>query len=103
VSLFDYHEENLVKAAEQLSNANTSVHTYPVDVSSKKAVTEAIAKAEALQPIDVLINNAGIAFETPFLHIEEGEWKNILDINLTGMFFVAQAVCRFMAVRKKGW
>ena len=102
VSLIDYHEENLARAAEQLSKENTLVHTYATDVSSQKAVTETVAKADAIQPIDVLINNAGIAFETPFLQIEEAEWKQILDINLTGMFFVAQAVCRFMAKRQKG-
>jgi 3-oxoacyl-[acyl-carrier protein] reductase len=55
-----------------------------------------------VQPIDVLINNAGIASETPFLNITEDEWKKIIDINLTGMFFVAQAVCQCMALRKKG-
>jgi 3-oxoacyl-[acyl-carrier protein] reductase len=65
-------------------------------------VTDAVSKAEAIMPIDILINNAGIAFETPFLNIEEDEWKKILDVNLTGMFFMAQAVCRFMAGRKKG-
>ncbi|CAA9521312.1 MAG: 3-oxoacyl-[acyl-carrier protein] reductase [uncultured Segetibacter sp.] len=102
VSLLDYHEDNLVKAAQELSDSKISVYTYPVDVSLKKTVTEAITKADAIKPIDILINNAGIAFETPFLHIEEAEWKQILNINLTGMFFVAQAVCRFMAARKKG-
>lgn len=102
ISLLDYHEENLASAAEKLVGKNISVNTYGIDVSSKQAVTEAIAKADAIQPIDVLINNAGIAFETPFLNIEEDEWKKIIDINLTGMFFVAQAVCKLMALRKKG-
>ncbi len=102
LSLIDYHKENLIEAAVQLSNAGVLVYTYAIDVSSQKAVTEAITNADGIKPIDVLINNAGIAFETPFLNIEEKEWKQILDINLTGMFFVGQAVCRHMASRKKG-
>jgi len=61
-----------------------------------------VKKADALQPIDVLINNAGIASETPFLNIPEDEWKNIIDINLTGSFYVAQAVSQRMALRKRG-
>ncbi len=36
------------------------------------------------------------------LKSNEKEWRQILDVNLTGMFFVAQAVCRLMASRKKG-
>jgi 3-oxoacyl-[acyl-carrier protein] reductase len=102
VSLVDNNEENLAVAAEQLSSNDSTVYTYCIDVSSKASVTEAVSNADAIMPIDVLINNAGIAFETPFLNIEEEEWKKIIDVNLTGMFFVAQAVCRFMAARKKG-
>ncbi|MEJ7589190.1 MAG: SDR family NAD(P)-dependent oxidoreductase [Ferruginibacter sp.] len=102
LSLIDYHKENLIKVAEQLSNAGVLVYTYAIDVSSQKAVIEAINNADGISPIDILINNAGIAYETPFLKIEEKEWKHILDINLTGMFFVAQAVCRLMASRKQG-
>jgi 3-oxoacyl-[acyl-carrier protein] reductase len=102
VSLIDYHAENLSAAAKQLTKDESSVYSYCIDISNKASVTEVISKAEAIKPIDVLINNAGIAFETPFLHIEEDEWRKIIDVNLTGMFFVAQAVCRCMAVRKKG-
>jgi 3-oxoacyl-[acyl-carrier protein] reductase len=102
VSLVDYHAGNLAAAAKALSRDNTSVYTYCTDVSNQTEVTNVISQADATQPIDVLINNAGIAFETPFLQIEEQEWRQILDVNLTGMFFVAQAVCRLMAVRKEG-
>jgi 3-oxoacyl-[acyl-carrier protein] reductase len=49
-----------------------------------------------------LVNNAGIAFETPFLQIDEAEWKKIIDVNLTGIFLVAQAVCKKMAPRNQG-
>jgi len=102
VSMIDYHKENLAAAAKVLGDHKTPVHSYCVDISSKSAVTEVVATADSIKPLDILINNAGIAFETPFLQIEEGEWKQIIDINLTGMFFVAQAVCRFMAARKRG-
>lgn len=102
VSLVDHQKENLAAAAKQLSANDSNVYTYCIDVSNKASVTDAVSKAEAIMPIDILINNAGIAFETPFLNIEEDEWKKILDVNLTGMFFMAQAVCRFMAARKKG-
>jgi 3-oxoacyl-[acyl-carrier protein] reductase len=102
LSLIDYNEKNLSKAVELLKKEQTNVWSYNIDVSKRKAVFDAAKKADSLQPVDVLINNAGIAYETPFLNITEEEWKQIIDINLTGMFFVAQAVCQCMALRKKG-
>jgi 3-oxoacyl-[acyl-carrier protein] reductase len=102
VSLVDSHEKNLETASKQLKTAESALYSYCIDISSNTAVTEVVSKADSITPIDVLINNAGIAFETPFLQIEESEWKKILDVNLTGMFFIAQAVCRLMAGRKKG-
>lgn len=102
LSLFDSNRENLDKAAGELKRISQDVFISQVDVSDNASVKQAVAEADHRQPIDILINNAGIASETPFLQIEEEEWKKILDINLTGMFFVAQAVCRLMASRKKG-
>lgn len=102
LTLIDFNSENLTLAAQHLRSKNTTVYYHCIDISDQAAVSAAVQQADDTQPIDVLINNAGIAFETPFLHIEAAEWKQIIDINLTGMFFVAQAVCRKMAARKKG-
>ena len=101
LTLFDFNQETLDNAVASLQKT-TTVSGHLVDVSNKKKVADAVAAAEAQQPIDILINNAGIAVETPFLQIEEDEWKRIIDINLTGMFYVAQSVCSYMASRKNG-
>lgn len=102
LSLIDFNAENLTLAARHFRSKDVVVNHYCIDISDQAAVNDAIEQANHLQPIDVLINNAGIAFETPFLNIKAAEWKQIIDINLTGMFFVAQAVCRKMAARQKG-
>jgi len=102
ISLLDYNEENLAKANMQLCVDDAQVYSYFADISNKHLVSEIIAKADSIKPIDILINNAGIAAETPFLNIEEEEWNNIININLTGMFFVSQCVCKLMAKRGKG-
>lgn len=101
LSVFDFNQASLDDAVEKLK-ALTVVYAYNVDVSNRLNVIEAVKAADEILALDVLINNAGIASETPFLQIEESEWKNIIDINLNGIFYVAQAVCRFMAERKKG-
>ncbi len=102
LSIMDFNQDMLDKSVKELQEIAVSAYPYPVDVSQRQAVNDAVAAAENIQPIDILINNAGVAFETPFLHIDETEWKKVLDINLSGMFYVAQSVCRFMAGRKKG-
>lgn len=102
ITIFDNNNENLLIAKESLSGIAQAVNVFLVDVSDETSVISAVDKAEAIAPIDVLINNAGIASETSFLKITADEWRKIIDINLTGIFFVAQAVCKKMATRKKG-
>ena len=102
LSLLDNHQENLTAAVQQFRSLGFEVSDYPVDVSNRAAIDEVVKKAELVRPIDILINNAGIALETPFIQMEEQEWKKIIDINLTGTFSVSQAVCLNMVTRKSG-
>jgi len=102
LSIFEYKGDLLDNACEELRAEGYTAYPYLVDVSRRQEVLDAVDSCEKIAPIHTLINNAGIAFETPFLNIDEDEWRNIIDINLTGMFFVAQAVSRKMASRKAG-
>jgi NAD(P)-dependent dehydrogenase (short-subunit alcohol dehydrogenase family) len=52
--------------------------------------------AKALGGLDILINNAGVEQVSPSLDIEEELWDGILDTNLKGAFFAAQASARLM-------
>jgi 3-oxoacyl-[acyl-carrier protein] reductase len=102
VSLADWNAENLRRAAEDLRRGGAVVHAHLLDVADPAAVAAAVEAAERAAPIDVLVNNAGIALETPFLDIGVAEWRQVLDVNLTGMFVVGQAVARRMAARGRG-
>jgi 3-oxoacyl-[acyl-carrier protein] reductase len=102
LSIADCHADNLGAAVAELRAGGCAAHGHLLDVSDLDAVSAAVAEAELRAPIDVLVNNAGIALETAFLDISPAEWRRVLEVNLTGMFFVAQTVARRMAARRRG-
>jgi 3-oxoacyl-[acyl-carrier protein] reductase len=60
------------------------------------------AAVRALGRVDVLVNNAGLFQRKPALLMEEADWDGILDVNLKGAFFCAQAAARAMQERGQG-
>jgi NAD(P)-dependent dehydrogenase (short-subunit alcohol dehydrogenase family) len=72
-------------------------------VTDQASIETAIDGVEAaLGPVDVLVNNAGVALAKGVLEQTEADWDRVLDTNLKGAFFTAQAVARRMAGRGGG-
>lgn len=72
---------------------------YPValDVTDRGAVERCFTQAEqALGPIDIVINNAGVPSESWFLKTSEQEWRDVMAVNLDGVFRVGQEGARRM-------
>jgi NAD(P)-dependent dehydrogenase (short-subunit alcohol dehydrogenase family) len=70
------------------------------DVRRTDDVASVVERADdALGGIDVLANNAGVAWKEPFLDITAESWDRMLEVNLRGMFLVAQAGARRMIRR----
>ncbi len=99
VFLFDRDAERLPDAVAELGEG---ARGRVGDVGSRADV-EALAECEReLGPVDVLVNQAGMGSSTHTLAIDEAEWDEVLDINLTGIFRVGQTVARGMADRGSG-
>lgn len=98
--VFLYEKSELL--AKEISQ-NTGAFAIQCDVSSSQEVNEAVKKAEdILGGIDVLINNAGISEFCFFDNISDDSWRNMIDTNLSGTFYVTRAVCVGMIKRKYG-
>lgn len=68
-----------------------------LDVREHASITATAAAAhQAFGRIDILVNNAGCNIRKPALDVSWEDWNTILDTNLRGPFFVAQAVARHM-------
>jgi 3-oxoacyl-[acyl-carrier protein] reductase len=63
-------------------------------VAEARAMVDAVARD--LGGLDALVNNAGVYPRVPFLDMTEGDWDLVLDVNLKGTFFCAQAAARTM-------
>ncbi|GLE59111.1 3-alpha-(or 20-beta)-hydroxysteroid dehydrogenase [Mycobacteroides chelonae] len=80
-----------------------SAHYVHLDVTDKQQWIDAVAATNtAFGPVNVLINNAGIANGNLLTDFELSEWQRILDINLTGTFLGCQAVAQTMIDNKAG-
>ena len=74
-----------------------------LDVRSQESIEKMAAEAEAaFGQIHILVNNAGCNIRKPALDVKWEDWNTILDTNLRGTFFVAQAVARRMIAKGYG-
>jgi NAD(P)-dependent dehydrogenase (short-subunit alcohol dehydrogenase family) len=74
-----------------------------LNVRDESSIRSAVAEAEeAFGRIDILVNNAGMNIRKPALEVTWDDWNQILDTNLRGTFFVAQAVAKGMIARGYG-
>lgn len=95
VAVADIEADTLAALCAELGDR---VFGIPCDVRVKASVDAMVAKAvEHFGRIDLLFNNAGIGRFKPFLELTEEDWTAVIGTNLTGAFFVGQAVAREMA------
>lgn len=83
--------------------AETGIRAFKWDVSIYEACAEGIAKVEAeLGPVEILVNNAGITRDAMFHKMTPGQWNEVINTNLTGVFNMTHPVWSGMRDRNFG-
>ena len=96
--------KDLNKVKSLIKNScKVNVKCFAIDTSNLKSVQEAI-NSIILETgkIDVLVNNAGITKDNILLKMSENDWKEVIDINLTGYFNTCKSVIKQMIKSKYG-
>ncbi len=92
--------EALAKSIEAKGGKAAAV---ALDVRDPASVKAAFDNAEAaLGPVSVLVNNAGVTDPAFLTRMSEQQWRNVLDVNLDGVFRVGQEAARRMVATSKG-
>ncbi len=89
--------------AGEIRDAGGKARSLRVDVTSSSsacALTEAVAAEDGR--IDVLVNAAGVFRVAPAVELSPEAWRSVLEVNLTGVFLVSQAVGAVMLRQKRG-
>lgn len=103
VVLTDVDEAGLKEAADELSARGCEAHPYKLDVSDRAACFELAEKVRSeVGPVDVLINNAGIAECHAVLDLSEKAVRRMTEVNYMGYVWMMQAVVPDMVRRGSG-
>jgi gluconate 5-dehydrogenase len=95
--------ESLSTFEAEIQSLGRRAISLDLDVREAKSIEHmALAAEEAFGHLDILVNNAGCNVRKPALDVTWDDWNLILDTNLRGSFFVAQAVARRMIPRHYG-
>lgn len=101
LTLVGRRRDKLEEVATNLSEEH--IHVQPADVTDRAQVDAAFAAARAANgPINILVNNAGAAHGAPFAKVTAQLWRDMLAVNLDGMFHGCQAALPDLLAADKG-
>ncbi len=91
------NKASLAPFQQEIESLGRRAFPVSLDVRDHASIEDAVAEAVAhYGKIDVLVNNAGCNARKPALEVSWDDWNLVLDTNLRGTFFMAQAVARTM-------
>lgn len=103
VVIVSRNQDDCNQVAEEIKKFGHDALPLATDVTNLKAIEELVSKVtKYYSKIDILVNNAGSAITKKAEDLSEADWDRVLNVDLKGVFFCAQAVGRQMITQKKG-
>jgi NAD(P)-dependent dehydrogenase (short-subunit alcohol dehydrogenase family) len=101
IAIADVNIDGARAAADKLSNASTLA--VQVDVQEPAEVATMVdTVVDHYGKLDILVHSAGVGIEKSFLETSPEEWRRLIDIDLSGTFYCAQAAARKMVENQYG-
>jgi len=95
--------DSLAQFEQQIKSIGRRAISVDLDVRDHDSIERMVTAADQVfGHLDILVNNAGCNIRKPALDVTWDDWNQILDTNLRGSFFVAQAVARRMIPHRYG-
>lgn len=82
--------ERAEQIAAELTAAGGSAEAIAFDVTDEQAVGKAIEGILEAGAVQVVVNNAGVHADAPMAGMSTGQWQSVLDVSLTGFFYVTR-------------
>ncbi|MBE0478199.1 SDR family oxidoreductase [Candidatus Aerophobetes bacterium] len=103
VVVVDINPSDAKSVAKKIEKLGSKVLVQISDVTKKADAEKMVEETlKSFGKIDVLVNNAGILFQEPFISSTEEQYYKMYDVNVKGVFLCAQAVSKQMIKQKKG-
>jgi NAD(P)-dependent dehydrogenase (short-subunit alcohol dehydrogenase family) len=104
VAVADINEKGREETVQAIRQAGGEATGFAVDVSRRPSVDAmATAVRQAYGPVNVLVNNAGIALPSmSIVDVDAAAWRRVLDVNLKSMLFCCQAIVPAMIEARGG-
>ncbi len=103
VALVARSEDELQSAAREIQLLGRRAMVFPADLTQIQQISSLVDDiARAAGGIDILVNNAGINIPQDSVDVTEEAWDAVMNINLKGAFFMAQAVGKVMIAQARG-
>src|SRR5208283_4050184 len=97
IAMTSRDKQALSAFADEIRRLGRESFSVDLDVRDHSSIQNAVSAIEThFGHIDILVNNAGCNVRKPALDVTWEDWNLILDTNLRGSFFVAQAIARTM-------
>lgn len=103
VAMLDILPEEVVRVAKELKGMGGKSLGIQTDVTQKQEVEKAVEKTlSKWGRVDILVNNAGIVKPALLENVQDGDWDEVVEVNLKGAFFCTRAVLPSMKKHRYG-